>query len=172
MPVIEALCVYDEVLAQMIFDDEFIEWVDDHPIEGIAEACKRHELMIEEASTGQEWNEHEHEILWEVGSFVQLILNANDIDLGLELPQPAGSIQNNCVNVNEFIGEVLKTLEKQSIQLKAKGYRDRYNGKLKGVFAYEFSEGDLNRIQQLLNELREHITTSTGFEKKNISKGC
>jgi Rad3-related DNA helicase len=34
-------------------------------------------------------------------------------------------------------------------------------------FAIEFTEGDLNRIQQLINELREHISQSTHFVEEH-----
>ncbi|SMN01260.1 hypothetical protein SPONL_1888 [uncultured Candidatus Thioglobus sp.] len=59
---------------------------------------------------------------------------------------------------NRFIGEATK--------LKIETYKNQYKSVLKSSFAYEFSQGDVDRIQILINELREHIT---GMD--NLSNG-
>lgn len=41
--------------------------------------------------------------------------------------------------------------------------REKYDSHFENEFCYEFTEGDLNRIQQLINELRDNIQSSDLF---------
>lgn len=60
------------------------------------------------------------------------------------------------------INEALKhTLDSFSIE----DFKTRFQAELKGGFFYEFSEGDLQRIQTLLDELRTQISGFVGFEE-------
>lgn len=45
--------------------------------------------------------------------------------------------------------------------------RDKYKNRLKLKFVYEFSESDLERIQTLINELRQKIFKSKSFEEEH-----
>lgn len=45
--------------------------------------------------------------------------------------------------------------------------KNRYQGFFQNVFTYEFTAGDLERIQKLINELRESISKSPLFEENH-----
>ncbi|MCX5890718.1 MAG: hypothetical protein NTY36_14925 [Deltaproteobacteria bacterium] len=45
--------------------------------------------------------------------------------------------------------------------------REKFKIKFGTIFSYEFSEGDLIRIQTIINELREHIVDSELFDAKH-----
>lgn len=148
----------------MFFSEEFIASVEENPIVGIVDACKILFDKLKEYETGEEWNEREHELLWEGASFVRLIIEVNKLAIDIAFPQVKGDIQVNCGNLNEYLNSVKSYLEEHSIKLKIESYTSRYDTALKSSFAYEFSKGDLERIQTLVNELRGQITENESLE--------
>ena len=142
----------------MFFDEEFIAYVEANPIEGVVDACEKAFHMLDQLSSGDDWNGQEHEFLWEVGAFVQLILDSSEINLPIKLPEATGNLNQNCSQVREFLDLVVKELKGKATLLKVEGFKNRYKSSLKSTFAFEFSQGDLDRIQTLVNELRDQIS--------------
>lgn len=66
----------------------------------------------------------------------------------------------NIAIISDFFYKMLDEFEKKlttnAIEVAREKYRTIYDAK----FSYRFSDGDLKRIQELINELREYITTS------------
>lgn len=60
---------------------------------------------------------------------------------------------------DDYLREERKVLTKETIEIS----RNKYKKKLNIGFYYTFSDGDLERIQTLINELRESITKSILF---------
>jgi hypothetical protein len=52
-------------------------------------------------------------------------------------------------------------------KLKVESYKSRIRTNFNNVFSYEFSQDDLDRIQTLVNELREHVSKSGDFEDEH-----
>ena len=63
-------------------------------------------------------------------------------------------------SLNEYIRE-----NKESAELHK--FRKQFSTKFGNPFYYQFTDGDLSRIQVLLNELRNIITSSTDFDEKH-----
>ncbi len=149
----------------MFFDEEFISNAEQNPIEAISEACEKVFKRLGELETGaQNWSTEEHELLWEVASLVDLILETNQISSDWKLPEPTGDINQNCTELQKYLEAIQDIFKEQSVKLKIKSYKKRYNTAFKASFAYEFTQGDLDRIQVLINELREQITDCKKFE--------
>lgn len=142
----------------MFFNEKFIESVESNPINGIVEACNITYAQLSKRPLGEEWNEQEHELLWEAASFIQLIIESNKLTTNINFPEVTGNTQRNCLVLNEYLKLIKSTFERHSIKLKIESYTTRYSAALKSSFAYEFSQGDLERIQSLVNELRTQIT--------------
>lgn len=147
----------------MFFNGEFIESVEENPISGIVDACKMAFARLEVLESGQEWNEQEHDLLWEVASFVQLIIESNKLTVSVKFPEATGSIDTNCSKLVEYLNAIKSNFEEHAIKLKVESYTNRYSAALKTSFAYEFSQGDLERIQDLVNELRIQIADITNL---------
>ncbi len=148
----------------MLFDQEFIDLLEANPIEGISLACKKVQDTLEPLSNSQDWSEEEHEVLWEGASFINLAINANGLDVDADLPEATESMENNCISLFSYIESVIDSLEVDRLSLKIESYQNRYQSAFKNTFAYEFSQGDLDRIQILLNEIREQITANEQLE--------
>ena len=148
----------------MFFDKEFIASVEEDPITGIVTACDMtlHELSGLETQDG--WNDDEHDLLWEAASFVELIIDSNGLDIDVVLPSASGDLSANCQKLLEYLNGIKEKFDEHALNLKIDSYQNRYRSILKGSFAYEFSQGDLERIQTLVSELREHITQNTFLE--------
>jgi hypothetical protein len=81
-----------------------------------------------------------------------------------------GNLKGNIDEVVEFF--VSKNSHFQEIVTQEKAYnsRERYSRIFSNAFMYEFSEGDLKRIQVLINELRDNITNSELFDAKHQAR--
>lgn len=149
----------------MLFDSQFIEMVEESPIEGVVKAC---DLAFERVSAAQTdphgWNEEEHAILWEAASFVELVLEENSLHIKYVVPEAKGDISVNSKNLFEFLQGVRNEFEARSIALRIESYKGRYRSAFKSAFAYEFSQGDFDRIQLLVNELRDKISSNEMLE--------
>ncbi|WP_206019159.1 hypothetical protein [Salinicola acroporae] len=142
----------------MFFEPEFIAKVEEEPIEGLVKACKRAMAAQDELDNREEWTAQEHELLWEASIFVDLIIKAKEIDLDLELPEPSINIHENCNTLRKYLEEVEKTLQGEATKLKINSFKKQYENVLKSSFAYEFTQGDLDRVQLLINEIRTHLS--------------
>ncbi|WP_217514437.1 hypothetical protein [Vibrio metschnikovii] len=151
----------------MFFEENFIEKVEDNPILGLNEACNLTLSRLAQFDSGQGWTEEEHELLWEASSFINIIIDNFDLTIAVELPQPTGNLSDNCRSLQEYIQEVQGAVGDKALLLKVESYSNRYKNAFKNTFAYEFSKGDLERVQELINELRVQISTIEDLDKSH-----
>lgn len=148
----------------MLFEQEFIDEIEEQPVLGIIRACDIAVDKQQEHDDGQGWSEQEHEVLWEAATFIEMVAIKNGMNLGLDVPNPSVDMATNCQNLMEYIQEVRVSVKAHQTQFRINSFRNRYAAALKAGFAYEFSKGDLDRVQQLINELREQIGSSDSLE--------
>jgi hypothetical protein len=149
----------------MFFSEKFISQVEANPVIGIIHACDMAlDALKSFADNEQGWNEKEHELLWESAGFVQLVIDAEGLEVPIKLPETSGDIQYNCAQLFEYLDSIKGYFEAQTIRLKVESYKGRYKTAFRSSFAYEFSEGDLKRIQKLVNELRNQIADSQALQ--------
>ena len=103
--------------------------------------------------------------MWDASTFVDLIIQANGLDLGLELPEPSANIDENCNALRGYLDEVEKALRGEATKLKINSFKKRYDTALKSSFAYEFTQGDLERVQLLINEIRAQVAKVEDLEQ-------
>ena len=68
--------------------------------------------------------------------------------------------------ISDIIDIVSKELESQALEIKSSRFREL----LENRFLYEFTEGDLKRIQTLINELRENIKDSSHLDNEHRAR--
>lgn len=151
----------------MFFTPEFIREVEDDPTLGLSKACQLVNSKLEEYVTHSEWTEAEHELLWESASFIALIIQHHKMAISAVLPEPTSELAYNCVALKKFITEVESEVAGHATLLKINAYTARYENMLSDSFAYEFSQGDLERVQYLLNELRIQISALEELEESH-----
>ncbi|EJL6702944.1 hypothetical protein NMS31_003676, partial [Vibrio cholerae] len=131
---------------------------------GLHEACNLILSRLDELDNGEEWTDEEHELLWEASAFINIIIDNFDLTIAVELPQPTGNLSDNCHSLRDYIQEVQSAVGDQAVLLKVEMYSNRYKNAFKNTFAYEFSKGDFERVQELINELRAQISTLEDLE--------
>ncbi len=147
----------------MFFSEEFIHSVEENPIIGIVDACKQLKTEAQNLSDDS-WSDEAHELLWEGASFLDLVITTNGLHIDTAFPEATGEITTNCQLLWEYIGEIETLFTEHSVKLKIESYKGRYQTAFKTTFAYEFSQGDFDRIQTLVNELRDKIQGNDNLE--------
>lgn len=148
----------------MLFNEKFIDSIDNNPVEAIVEACKTLEAFLLPFQGNKTWSQEEHDAFLEAAALIDIITENYGITCDFLAPEPSTNIQNDCSLFKKYIGNVKGSFLGQATELKIESYKNRFQTALKSSFAYEFSQGDLNRIQVLVNELRTHITESISLE--------
>jgi len=150
-----------------IFDDRFIESLPDD----IFEAIKLVEAQFEEFQSRFPQKEQRlamHESYVAMLGFLRVLAESHGISMGkiVLTRNPQTNIDNICSYMRDLVNRsrerknelILSAAEQRAELLLTKG------------FVYEFSDGDLARVQKLINELRDLITKSKDFEDEHKSR--
>lgn len=149
----------------MLYKNEFIENIEQNPITSIVEAI---DMAIDSLDLyDQEWTEEEYEVLLESYSLILSILENFELSIKANIPQMEGNLTDNSTELRDFLLLVREEYQGQATNLRIQLMKNKFNNVLGQVFAYEFTEGDVDRIQTLINELREQINSSNLFETKH-----
>jgi hypothetical protein len=133
------------------------------PVWGIAEALDLTFSRINfEASDG--WTDKEYACLLEALALLTELNEAQIFTAPTYAPDISGTRDDDCGTVVKYLREVQTICESEKGKLQFSALRSRLGNVLRTTFSYEFTEGDLSRIQVLLNELRELISDSPRFE--------
>lgn len=148
-----------------MFDDEFIESLPEDRLLAAYALCKK--FIEVDKSIPEESELANYEIYIEALSALDAFSDVSGLSLPFELPKldsekkiTTGIIQLYFHNTEKFFSEEVNKLTYVSS-------RERFKMKFGGAFIYEFSDGDLKKIQNLVNELREHIAKSEIFDAKH-----
>lgn len=152
----------------MIFTEQFIEDFKADEMQGIVVLCQLvKEGWAKASRSTSDWNSAEHEITLEAYA---LLIELSEAKL-LRFNRPGFSLSGSPMEdggrmaayINALNAEADKSLrERTVIQM-----RQRFKATIGSAFAYEFSKGDLERVQILINELRELISSTAGFEQSH-----
>jgi hypothetical protein len=147
----------------MISDNFFLE-TEDNWISQVIKACKVFQSWDTTIKKDDEINNHSEYLDAYAALEVYLLSNGftfNQLSIGSDFTSNIALIQ-------QFVRELIETLEPKYNEQIALNIittsRNKYRQKLDIGFLYRFSDGDISRIQQLLNELRDLISTSTDFD--------
>lgn len=148
----------------MFFSDEFIEKIKGDPVTGVVDICN---MAIDYVNRQPEWTQESHEVLQEALALILEMHESELIRVGISPPRQDDSFQADSQYIISFIQDVLKEFTAEASQLRLQSFRSHFRTSLGNSFAYEFSQGDLNRIQELINNLREMISKSDLFEHEH-----
>ncbi len=149
----------------MLFDENFLENVREEPILSIVNAI---ELCMSKLDNSlQAWIISEYDYLFETYSLVSVILESFDLNSPVEDIVLEGEMNKDCSLLKNYLDSVLVEYSKKAKQINLETMKNKFHREINNVFCYEFSQGDLDRIQILINELREEIKNSKLFETKH-----
>lgn len=150
--------------------DEFLESLPDDPVETIRVVCKaflKFDITVgkpsdpdAETKKSARYNEY---VEW-LGLFQAIIKN-----YGLPLSSPEIEIDRGKTikSIITFAVKLAKEANQSIAEITLRTSRERFLAKFGKVFMYEFTDGDLARIQTLIHELREFLTNTEIFEEEH-----
>lgn len=167
-----------------MFDENFIDRLPDEPLLAASELCKRFLDLHEEeqskktksmdpqgksplvaALAGLTPNVVLHDKYLEALAVFQALAEAHQ--LKFSYPALTTNKTSNIELIVGFFRGTSQTLTKSVAELTIARIKLRYATKFGKAFLYEFSQGDLDKIQQLVNELRDKITKCDQLENNH-----
>lgn len=149
----------------MAIPEDVLQQVRDNPIEGAIGVCR---FALKEADSDRNfdggWTEDDHSVLLEAAA---IILHLEDQQLVSHLvaaPDVDSSMEYVCTSLRKFLQQVQHELIGQTSSSKLDSLKKKFAVSLTNGFGYEFTDGDLKRIQQLINELREMVSANTELD--------
>ncbi len=148
----------------MLFDEKFLVNLANEPVTGIFDISR---IAIEDLDLENysEWDDRHYEILLETYALLSSLEEAGLLSEKIRIPNISGNLNQDCTVILELVRNVNELYTAELSKLKVESYKLHFRTNFNNVFSYEFSQGDLDRIQTLVNELREHVSKSNDFEE-------
>ncbi|VFM99272.1 MAG: hypothetical protein BECKG1743D_GA0114223_101203 [Candidatus Kentron sp. G] len=145
-----------------MFDEEYLDSLPSDPLLALSQVIDKTIQGLDKKTMSDVVKNYE--TFLEAFAIIQAL--ANQVDgLSLDAPSIKGTPKQTVDTIIAFCDSAKIELSKHDVQLKAAQFSNKYQARFGNIFAYEFSEGDLKRIQVLINELRDAIAASDLFEE-------
>ncbi|MDB5987318.1 MAG: hypothetical protein JWR16_2371 [Nevskia sp.] len=141
-----------------MFSDQFIERLPQDPLLALREICKQ--FLEVHSNTKRDEQLESYEDYLRALALVDTFVEEHSLKFGTQSPPLENSIQTDCYNIAGYIQKIYKDIKEQSASLTYEAQRSLLSIKIGRGHFFEFTEGDLKRIQTLINELRV-LATST-----------
>jgi len=151
----------------MLFSEDFVEALKDDPVPGTISLCDKAiaELRVE---SEEGWSPEDYSVLLEAYSLLIEVMESGLLPIRVSYPQILGmGGGDECQQLYQWITSVRTRCVAEESKLRVTSLRNRFRVSLGTGFAYEFSQGDLERVQGLINQLRELIAATENFEKEH-----
>lgn len=150
----------------MLFTDEFIESLREDPVSGTIALC---DLTLKELNVhGRVASiEEDFTILIEAYSLLAEIIETGVLPIHVKLPIIENGKSDQCPKIYSWVQHVREACMAEETKLRVSALRSRFRVSLGSGFAYEFSQGDLNKVQDLVNQLRSLIASAINLEKEH-----
>ncbi len=148
----------------MLFTDIFIASINENPIARTIDICTITQKNLNEDPNCLEWFPEEYDILTEAYALISEIKSLEIITLSTQVPILSGNWQADCSTILNFVRSVQDECNVEHTKLRVESLQKHFRTNLGKGFSYEFTQGDLNRIQELINELRSQIAESSFFD--------
>ncbi|NKI49784.1 hypothetical protein HFV06_13940 [Pseudomonas fluorescens] len=149
----------------MAIPSEILQQVRDNPIDGCVAVCRYALKEVEQVSQySGDWTEDNHSVLLEATAILLQLEEESIITTMVAHPDIDGGMGYVCNQLRKFLQEVQSDLVGKASTSKLESLKKHFSVSLTNGFGYEFTEGDLKRIQQLINELREMVRANTELD--------
>ena len=150
----------------MLFTDEFIESLRDDPVKGTITLCDTTFAELDvDGDTG--WLEEDFLILVEAYALVVEVTESGLLPIKHKYPIVTEGDRDDCQNLYQYLREIRQLCVAEETKLHVATLRNRFRVSLDSGFVYEFSQGDLERVQSLVNQIREMIASATHLDKEH-----
>lgn len=147
----------------MFKDTELAELID-QPFTGIARVIHKSRSQLSEDNF--EWSESDYEVLIEALAVVGAILELRP-EVQIVPPAITGVRDDDCVVVLRFLEELDTFIRTHTARESLARHKDRIQAVMGTKLMYEFSQGDLERLQVLINELRDLVAATESLSQEH-----
>lgn len=150
----------------MIFNQELLESLPADPIDGVIRICDR---VLNLTSDNREWEPSDYDAFMEGFALLTSMEAAKLITLPFEVNdfETPTTLESDCQALHAYFHKVRSEFRAKLTQSKYNQTKARYSAMLGAGFVYEFTQGDLDRVQELLNELRVQIRECPKFAEEH-----
>jgi hypothetical protein len=145
-----------------LYDEPFLKSLDDDPKIGLYTICRH--FSEKKSKKSNVFGEY-----LEVYALIEAFAAANEMEF--EIPTLPSNREKQIQIIAGFIAKIMDSLtpyiQSEKDQRLLQNLRREFTIHIGKSFVYEFSDGDLKKIQNLLNELRELVSKSKIFEEKH-----
>ncbi|MFX0202356.1 MAG: hypothetical protein ACFFCW_40130 [Candidatus Hodarchaeota archaeon] len=149
----------------MYFDDFSTEDLPEDPREAIVLVCSK---VVDRIELCPEESHRQYDCALEGYAIVETLLNATNITN--DRVQILGNKIQDLNNIKYLLSRLINELQSDINRETFDKYRSTYAMKFGTEFHYEFSEGDLEKIQGLLNQLRNLISETKELGEDHRSR--
>ncbi|MBS7807459.1 hypothetical protein [Variovorax sp. PCZ-1] len=147
----------------MLYSDEFISSLRNDPIAGTKEVC---DMAFKQFDATEGWTKEVYEAYVEAYLLIVELVNSGLLPVTLTKVdiEALGPINEKCGAIHQSLWKVVAQCDQMTEKTRISQLRSRFKSGLGVAFAYEFSQGDLGRVQVLLNELRDQIGNAKNLD--------
>lgn len=148
----------------MFLDDDFMAKIPTDPHQAGRLICAQFEQFNQSARRNAD-PITQYETYLKSLALLRAICEINKVKMP-DIALPSSKLE--AVNkITSVFSEVRKVFDQSETDMALNNYRAILASKISSVFAYELSEGDIKRIQQLINELRDCISKTKDIEEEH-----
>lgn len=133
-----------------------LEKVKEDPFLGVIELG---EFLASSLNEGGGWEESDQDMLLEAYALVTSMSDVGMIEYTVIAPVLRTDLEVACIQLRTFVDEVVSQVTARyralNNQRKLEQLKSHFALTLTDTFGYEFTEGDIDRVQELINELRD-----------------
>jgi hypothetical protein len=147
----------------MIFSENFLETLKNDPLGGTVQMTAIVRSILQQDD--QEWHDNDYLVLLEAYALMCEIADSKLLEINRPPFEILGSKDEDCRRIIEYLSALEDYCVSEASKLKVGSFRNHFKAFLSSGFCYEFSQGDLERVQVLINQVRDLISKTTGLEK-------
>ena len=147
----------------MLFDEDFLNTLANDPIAGTIQICN---TVINSIAYGHDWSERDCQNFVEAYTLLSEMQAAEilPVDHTFSIFPSSVSLERKTGVMNASILEIRKKCDEINEAANVEKLRKKFRTALSSGFKYEFSQGDLERVQKLINELRQEVSGCDDLE--------
>lgn len=150
---------------ERIVDAQIVQLMQRDPEVAFQKSFKRLNQYLDHESTA--WSADDYALLLEVLAFLESITDAGLVEYPDTPPSLSGSVENDCKPIYDYLHGADERFKSSQSLASYQNLKNKLAQTIGTGFFYEFSDGDLEKIQELVNDLRHHITKSEDFDPKH-----
>lgn len=145
----------------MIIDEDIIQTAINDPEKAALQAYEKIYSLLGD----EEWGEFEYQMISEVFIFIESMVEERLIQTPIPIPKLNGSKYENRGAMWGFIKGIESDLSVNAEHRRLADLKSKFKAGLGAGFFYEFSQGDLEKVQALINSLRGEISACNDLEE-------